>query len=200
MIPAPPVPPNGLAPQPSKTSKAAVWSLVLGLLGLCTLLPALPALILGIVALVKIRDSGGSLTGRSQAVAGIILSAATVILVPIIAILASMAIPAFTSAQKNAELAVASQNAQALHLDLLNYAVDHEDRLPGSWQEVALSKTFSGKGPATTLQNYQLLVPGKNTSEVGPGDVVIRFEAKEYTKIVEVFGDGSAKTRSKTDP
>ncbi len=64
-----------------KTSQAAIWSLICGILSfLC--LPALPAIILGIVALVAISDSKGNLKGMGLAIAGMIMA----VIIPIITI------------------------------------------------------------------------------------------------------------------
>ena len=57
-----------------KTSGMAIAALVLGILSIFTCaLTAIPAIILGIVSLVKIEKSGGSLTGRGFAIAGIVV-------------------------------------------------------------------------------------------------------------------------------
>ncbi len=57
-----------------RTSKLAIFSLVLGILCLFTLyLPLLAAVIVGVVALHKIRKSRGKLTGKRLAMAGILV-------------------------------------------------------------------------------------------------------------------------------
>jgi hypothetical protein len=58
-----------------RSSQKAVWALVLGILGLicCGYLAGIPALILGLSAKKDIAVSGGALTGRGMAQAGIVL-------------------------------------------------------------------------------------------------------------------------------
>ena len=74
-----------LAPaEPSKSSGMAIASLVMGILGFCTAgLTALLGLVFGFVALSQIRRSQGSLKGRGFALAGTIVSAVAMLLIPI---------------------------------------------------------------------------------------------------------------------
>jgi len=59
----------------TKTSRLAVYSLVLGIASFITLtLTAVPGLILGIVALGKIKKNPETLKGRGLAIAGIVVS------------------------------------------------------------------------------------------------------------------------------
>ena len=56
-----------------RTNGLAVASLVTGLFFWCFLVPGVVAIVLGYLALEQIDRSGGSLTGRGMAIAGIIL-------------------------------------------------------------------------------------------------------------------------------
>ncbi len=60
-------------PATAKTSGLAVASLVTGLFFWCFLVPGIVAIVLGHVALDQIDRSGGAVTGRGMAVAGIVL-------------------------------------------------------------------------------------------------------------------------------
>jgi hypothetical protein len=63
------------APPALRTSLAAVAGFIFGLISPCTAgLAGVPGLILSLVALRRIRRSGGRLTGRGLAIAGIVLS------------------------------------------------------------------------------------------------------------------------------
>jgi len=57
-----------------KTSALAIWSLVLGILSplCCVCFTGIPAVICGHMTLSKIRYSGGALTGRNMAIAGLV--------------------------------------------------------------------------------------------------------------------------------
>ena len=73
--------PTGSSPGAAKTSGLAVASLVAGMLGLCTAgLASIVGLILGVTALKRIGRSGGALRSRALAIAGLIVSACTLLL------------------------------------------------------------------------------------------------------------------------
>jgi len=86
-----------------RTSRSAVWSLVLGLLGLFTAgITAILGLVLGIVALRGIRRSDGRLTGDQLAKSGI---AASVIIAVFAALVLAIPTPMFIRDRKVADLA-----------------------------------------------------------------------------------------------
>jgi hypothetical protein len=98
---------------PPATSGLATTSLVLGLLGLLTCgLTSIPGLILGIVGLGQINSSGGRLTGKGLAVGGIVSSLAFMV-VPLLAIVAAIAIPNLMSSRiaSNESAAIAGLRA-----------------------------------------------------------------------------------------
>ena len=98
---AAPTQPLAGAPGPGKTSVLAITSLVLGILGLFTCgVTSLVGLILGIVALVKVSRSGGQLSGKGLAIAGICTSALFLLMVPIYA---AMLLPALARAKAKAQ-------------------------------------------------------------------------------------------------
>jgi len=69
------------APAQPKTSGLAIASLACGIGGLCTAgLASIAGVILGIIALKKIGRSGGQVTGRGLAIAGLIASVCTLLL------------------------------------------------------------------------------------------------------------------------
>jgi len=87
----PPPPGYGMAPQgpygqaqyapKGKTSGLAIASLILGILGICSLgILGIIGIILGIVAVIKINNSGGELEGKGLAIGGIAAGAATLLL------------------------------------------------------------------------------------------------------------------------
>src|SRR6186713_2703390 len=83
-----------------RTSRMAIASLVLGILG-CT---SIVGLILGIIALVKIKESRGGLAGRGLAIAGICVSGFMFLVgIPLIAMGAGLALPALAKAKQRAQ-------------------------------------------------------------------------------------------------
>jgi len=116
------------AAAPPKTSGLAVTSLVLGCLGLLTCgITALVGLVLGIIALVRINKSNGQLGGRNLALAGTIVSAALLLLVPIPA---AMLLPALAKAKEKATGIHCMSNVKQLNLGLIMYANDNKDQFP----------------------------------------------------------------------
>ena len=80
------------AQAPAKNSGLAIASLVCGIVGPCTLgLASIAGLILGIVGLKKIKAGGGAVGGRGLAIAGIIVSVATLIIGLILAVMIASA-------------------------------------------------------------------------------------------------------------
>lgn len=122
---APPLP---VAPAEAKTSGMAITSLVMGILGLCGI-TAVMGLILGIVSLVRINRSGGRLSGRGLAIAGISLSGLFLLLIPVYA---AMMLPALARAKFNAQSIYCISNMKQLGLAVRTYANDHNNQLPGS--------------------------------------------------------------------
>ncbi|MCK4794792.1 MAG: DUF4190 domain-containing protein, partial [Desulfobacteraceae bacterium] len=107
-----------------KTSGLAIAALVLGILSIFTLgLTAIPAIILGIISLVTIEKSGGRITGRGFAIAGIVT--------PVLGFLPLMAIllPALARAREQAKRAVCLNNLKQLSLAWVMYADENDDRI-----------------------------------------------------------------------
>lgn len=128
-------------PARPKTSGLAIASLVCGILGPCTVgLAAVVGLILGIVALSRIAKSAGQLTGRGLAIAGIIISAATPVLLAMLAMLVAVLLPAVMGELEDAQWIASINNMKQLCMAANLYAMDHDDTLPpaDSWQEEVL--------------------------------------------------------------
>lgn len=131
----------GPAPE-GKTSGLAIASLVLGILGIISCgVTALVGLVLGIVALVRINRSGGAQKGHGFAVAGIAVSAAFLLFLPV---MAGLLLPPLAKAKSKAQSITCMNNLKQLALGALMYAGDHNDRLPSAdnWCDALLS--YSG--------------------------------------------------------
>ena len=112
----------------AKTSGLAIASLVLGALGLVSLgLTALIGLVLGIIALVKISRSRGSLRGTGLALAGTIVSGLFVLMLPVFA---AILLPALAQAKARAQSIVCMNNMKQLALGGWMYANNNKDRFP----------------------------------------------------------------------
>jgi prepilin-type processing-associated H-X9-DG protein len=181
-IAPPPLPTE--AAVPAKTSGLAISSLVLGILGLITCgTTALIGLILGIIALVKVKQSRGALSGGGIALAGIIVSAIFLLMIPVFA---AMLLPALASAKQHAQTINCVRNVKQLSLAVRMYAADNQDHYPAAtnWcnaiqPEVGTTNNFhcpadfSG-GRCSYAFNARL--SGVEEGKVDPNTVVL-FEA-----------------------
>lgn len=174
------------APSPdAKTSGFAITALVLMILSFFTFfLTALPAIIFGIVALFKIEKSGGKLKGKGMAIAGI---AVPVALIPIIAILMGILMPALAKTRYIAYRMVCATNESNLGKAMMMYANDYKGKYPTSsqWCDLLIEytdaneRTFQCKGSGEWSCNYAM---NKNIEALGtsaPPDMVLVFESKE---------------------
>ncbi|HUA38232.1 MAG TPA: DUF4190 domain-containing protein [Candidatus Sulfopaludibacter sp.] len=128
--PPPPLP-AGEAAGPARTSGMAIASLVLGILGIVTcgltvLLSAPVGLILGIVAMNRIGKSA-QLRGKGLALAGIIMSSVTFLLIPIFA---AMLLPALAAAKQKAQEITCISNEKQLALAVRIYSNDNTNHFP----------------------------------------------------------------------
>jgi hypothetical protein len=125
-----------------KTSAMAVTSLVLGILGVFTCgLTALFGLILGIVAMVRVKNSGGKLSGNGLALAGIIVSAIFLFMIPIFA---AMLLPALAAAKQKAQLINCVNYEKQLSLAMRIYSGDNKDQFPPAATWCDAIKTYAG--------------------------------------------------------
>lgn len=115
---------------PEHTSGLAIASLVCGILGFLTLgLTGLPAVITGHMGLSAIKKSGGRLKGHGLALAGLIMGYLGFGLI-FIAVLASLAVPAFSMVQQQGLQMKAMNNARQLVIGMKQYAAEHEGKYP----------------------------------------------------------------------
>ena len=126
--PVPPAPPMPVMPgQAGPNSGLATASLVLGILGFCTMgVSALVGLILGIGGLTRIKASGGRLRGEGLAIAGIVVSAVCLFMLPL---MIGILVPALGTAKANANLMKSQLQAKAI----ANQAAMWADVHGGTW-------------------------------------------------------------------
>jgi hypothetical protein len=189
---APPGAPIPLSPVPVevKTSGMAITSLVLGILGLCGI-TALAGLIFGIVSLVKINRSGGRLSGRGLAIAGICVSGFMLLLSGFLLLfsvpmMAGMTLPAMAQAKQRAQAINCVNNLKQLGLAVKLYALDHNDRFPPAvtWCDMILTNVGSAKVfecPSEPGRRcayaFNVRLDGKKTDEINPQTVLL-FESE----------------------
>ncbi len=171
---------------PAKTSGMAIASLVLGILGLFTCgITALIGLILGIIAIVKVQNSGGKLKGFGLALAGTIVSGFFLLMIPIFA---AMLLPALASAHDKAREINCVNNEKQLALAVKIYADDNGNHLPpaATWCD-AINNAVGSKNvfrcPAVNSDSnsrcdyaFNSKLDGMDESKVNPQTVEI-FES-----------------------
>jgi hypothetical protein len=94
----------------ARTNKLAITSLVLGILSVLFcgvgIVFSIPGLICGFLGMSRAKNSGGTERGHGMALTGTIMSGVSLVMLPVIGLLAAIAIPNFVkargSAQKNA--------------------------------------------------------------------------------------------------
>ncbi len=150
-------------PQPpaSKTSGAAIASLVCSIVGPCTLgLASLIGIILGIVGLVKIGKAGGAVRGKGLAIAGIVLGGLGIFIVPLIGLVVAITVPAFHSAVGQAQAVVFMNNARMAGRAAMTYAVDHDDEFPppDNWPQALMEQ---GGLPSVALNDPSSVEDGR---------------------------------------
>lgn len=178
---SPPPLPNAA---PAKMSGLAVTSLVLAVLGLFSCgLTALFGLALGIIALVKVKNSQGRLTGSGLAIAGIVVSAIFLVLLPVFA---AMLLPALAAAKGRAQEIVCINNEKQLGMAIQLYETDNSNHFPpaATWCDAIKSKVGNDsffKCPAVNPDSqcdfaFNAALDGLDKSQVDPQTVML-FES-----------------------
>jgi type IV pilus assembly protein PilA len=111
---------------PAKTSGKAIASLLCGLLFFIPFL-FIVAIVFGHLALSEIKRSAGRLKGEGLAIAGLVLGYAWVIFIPIILIIAAIAIPNLLRARMAANESSAVGQVRILKTAEVTYAAIHPD-------------------------------------------------------------------------
>ncbi|MCB1231093.1 MAG: DUF4190 domain-containing protein [Verrucomicrobiae bacterium] len=125
---------NPSIPQPgAKNSGQAISSLIFGILSNTCLwiFGSIPAIILGIKAIKQIDRSGGAVTGRGLAIAGIITGCTGVLigLTPV-GIAASLVVPVVTKVKEKADLAREISEMRQVIIACQSWASDHDGNFP----------------------------------------------------------------------
>ncbi|MDH4238879.1 MAG: DUF4190 domain-containing protein [Phycisphaerae bacterium] len=161
---------------PAKTSGMAIASLILAILSPFTcFITAIPAIIMGIVVLVKISQSRGQLKGTGLAISAIALPVVLVVLVPVVACLMGMLMPALARTRQIAFRMVCGQNMSGLGKAMLIYANDYDDKFPKQteWCDLLMKYTevplagFRCRGALEGPCNYAM---NKNLENFDKGD------------------------------
>lgn len=135
---------------PAKTSSKAIISLVFGILFFLFPLPIV-AIIFGHLALSEIRKSAGRLTGEGMATAGLILGYIGAAALPIILIVAAIAIPNLLRARMAANESVAVASVRIITIA----QISHQGAHPEAGYACSLSAISDTEISDTTLLTGQ---------------------------------------------
>jgi type IV pilus assembly protein PilA len=128
--PAPPMQPGPpVYPAAPTTSGKAVASLILGFL-FYAFPAAVAGVVLGHMALSDIRKSGGRIKGHGIAVGGLILGYLGIVMIPLILIIAAIAIPNLLRAREAADQAAAVGYLRDISIAATSYAASYENGFP----------------------------------------------------------------------
>ncbi len=182
---APPPLPSTVPPMPEKTNGLAITSLVLGILGLFTCgITALFGLILGIMAMVKAKSPGrGAAGGSGIALAGVIVSAIFLLMIPIFA---AMLLPALAAAKQKAQMINCVANERQLALAVRMYSGNNKDQFPpaATWCDAIKADVGSERVFKCAAANsssrcdyaFNAKLGGMETGKAAP-DTVMIFES-----------------------
>jgi|CZKR01.1.fsa_nt_gi type IV pilus assembly protein PilA len=168
------------APAPlgsAETSGKAIVSLICGLLFFIPLL-FVAAIVFGHLALSEIRKSAGRLKGEGIAMAGLVLGYLWIVGIPIILIIAAIAIPNVLRARIAANESSAVASMRTLNTAEVTYAVLH----PGQGYTCSLpdlAEVVSIRGPLATGQKngYVFELTGCSAGTEGGANVKYRVVA-----------------------
>ena len=126
-------------PVSGATSGLAIASLVCGILSVTFLpfLAAIPAIVCGHMAQGQIRRAAGALRGGGLALAGLIIGYLSfVLIIPMIAILAGIALPVFGEVQLRGKQMKSMAQAKQIAIGCKMYATEHDDLFPKTLEEL----------------------------------------------------------------
>jgi type II secretory pathway pseudopilin PulG len=145
--------PGSLAPQ--KTSSMAIASLIFGILFIFFPL-SIPAIVFGHIALSQIKKSSGRMGGRGMAIAGLVLGYLGIAMIPLILIIAAIAIPNLLRAR------IAANESSAAHAirEIDTAQVTYQATYPAIGYARDLA-TLGGGDPCTASQATACLIENK---------------------------------------
>lgn len=199
---ASPTAPGVPAPPPA-TSGKAVASLIFGLLFFIPL-AFVAAIVFGHIALSEIKRSAGRLAGEGMAIAGLVLGYLWIVGIPIILILAAIAIPNLLRARMAANEASAVASVRTLNVAEVTFSGDHPnvgftcslsdlssliDNQLASGQKYGYVFELSGctAGESGAIVKYQVLA-----HPITPNTTGVRAFCSDESAAIRVDSGGSA--------
>jgi len=146
------LPPAPLISAEVPTSGKALASMVLGICSFFfSILTGVPAIVLGHLAKTEIRKSGGRLQGDGMALAGLILGYLSVVFIPVILIIAAIAIPNLLRAKMAANEAGAVGSLRTIATAAITYSEQYGHGFPASLPALGPSSNGTASADAADL-------------------------------------------------
>jgi type IV pilus assembly protein PilA len=149
---------NGAPIEPGKTSGKALGSLITGVFGLPFFPFAIVAIVLGHMSRSEIQRSNGRLQGTGMALTGLILGYAGIAFIPMILIIAAIAIPNLLRARMAANEAAAVGTIRIINTAEISYRSSYPDI------GYACALTTLGGEPASPSAEHAGLIDNALTS------------------------------------
>lgn len=175
-------PPSAPPPTARKTSGMAITSLVFGVLSILCLgvCGTIPAVIFGIIALSRIKSSGGAVAGSGLALAGIITGCIGILSTLVIA---GMVFPALNAAREKARQQLCKANLMQLNAAYIMYAGDHDGVKPAKLDDL---KSYLIVGGNQAMPRVFLCPSAKDTNSPSY-EIVIVSEAERDSSTAVVI-------------
>lgn len=199
-------PPPPIPGAPAETSGKAIVSLVCGLLFL--FFPAsIAAIILGHLSLSEIKKSAGRLQGQGVAIAGLVLGYAGIAFIPVVLIIAAIAIPNLLRARMAANESSAVASVRTLTAAEITYASSHRDAgFTCSLSDLAGEQLISGELASGKKSGYVFELAACSSEAAGganvkfqvvaypltPNQTGVRAFCSDESAVVKVDSGGSA--------
>jgi type IV pilus assembly protein PilA len=191
---------------PAETSGKAIVSLICGLL--FYVLPfSIVAIIFGHLSLSDIRKSAGRLTGEGIAIAGLVLGYVGIAAIPVILIIAAIAIPNLLRARMAANEASAVASVRTVVTAESAYAESHHDvGYTCSLPDLAEAQFIAGDLASGTQHGYKFELSGCSANAGGWANVkyhVVAYPVKANNTGVRAFcsdESGVVKTDAEGSP
>jgi type IV pilus assembly protein PilA len=201
-----PAMPAAAAPPVVETSAKALISLICGL-SFFIPFAFIAAIVLGHIALSEIKKSAGLLKGEGYAIAGLVLGYMWIAAIPVILIIAAIAIPNLLRARMAANESSAVNVVRTLNTAEIAYAAAHPDAgFTCSLSDLSEGRTISIQ--LATGQKNGYIFELRNCSPPVPGGANVKFQVVAYpitrnqtgtrafcsdeSSVIKVDGSGSA--------
>jgi type II secretory pathway pseudopilin PulG len=120
---------SNIQPQPQTRKGMAIASLVLGILSIPTLgllvVGAIMAIVLGVIALNRIKKEPATYGGKGMAIAGIITSGLSLLLIAVFGILAVIAVPKIVGSIKHRREVITIETLRTIHKNQAMFITAH---------------------------------------------------------------------------